>query len=376
VLSQALEMAMGLTQAGEAAIWLVDEQTGELFLEAEQGIEDERIRRLRLPVTDTLAGKVIETKEPLRTSREPDSEKVKLKTDYLVEAVVYVPLVLGGIAFGVLAAAHREPGNEFSVRDEKLLSAIADFAAIAIQNSRLYEATDKALASRIEDLAALNHALAHDLRGLMASISGYAELLKMGGNLNERDAGFANNITSTSKRTLRMVDQLLDITFLSEAPQIQRASFDLAEAVATAMADLEGAALVKSMELDFEVKGTPYKIDGDATLLYRSTLNLIDNAVKYSPENTKISVKLTFGEENVTLQVRDEGSGIPEEDLPHLFDKYFRGRKIGSGELGMGLGLHMVHSTVKAHGGEITARNVEGSGAEFTITLPANAHVE
>jgi len=156
VLAQVLSIAMALTSAREATIWLVDEQSGELVLEAERGIEDDQIRRLRLPVKDTLAGKVIRTGKSLRTSRTPDGKQVKVKTGYLVEALVYVPLTLGGVTFGVLAAAHREPGKAFTAHDKRLLETIGDFAAIAVQNSRLYRATDETLAGRVEELTVLN----------------------------------------------------------------------------------------------------------------------------------------------------------------------------------------------------------------------------
>ena len=139
VLDQALGMAMSLTSAREAAIWLVDAQTQELFLEAERGIQDESVRRMRLPVTDRLVSKVIQTGAPLSASREVSGEEVKVRTGYTVEALLYVPLVHGDETLGVLAAAHRDPGKVFGPRDEKLLSAVADFAAIAIQNTWLYK---------------------------------------------------------------------------------------------------------------------------------------------------------------------------------------------------------------------------------------------
>ncbi|MBE2223224.1 MAG: GAF domain-containing protein, partial [Anaerolineae bacterium] len=157
VLNQMVETAMTLTSAGESSIWLVDEQTGDLFLEAERGIQDAAIKRMRLPINeDTLAGKVVKTGQPLRVWRQPGEEQIKVKTNYLVEALAYVPLTLGGVTFGVLSATHREPGKRFDERDERLLTAIADFAAIAVQNARAYQATDAALARRFNELSALN----------------------------------------------------------------------------------------------------------------------------------------------------------------------------------------------------------------------------
>jgi pSer/pThr/pTyr-binding forkhead associated (FHA) protein len=105
VLHQAMEMAMRFVPADEITFWLVDEPTGELFLEAGRGTSETQIQRL--PVADTLAGKVIQTGKPMRANRQQDEGQIKLKTGYLVEAVIYVPLSLGGVPFGVMSVVHR-----------------------------------------------------------------------------------------------------------------------------------------------------------------------------------------------------------------------------------------------------------------------------
>lgn len=157
VLNQVASTARALTAAGETGIWLVDERSGELMLQAERGMEDERIRRMRLPVdVASPMAEVLRTNRPLRVSRQPGEEEIKVKTGYLVEALAYVPITLGGVTFGVLGASHRKPGRQFNERDERLLRAIADFAAIAIQNARQYQTTDAALEQRVRELAALN----------------------------------------------------------------------------------------------------------------------------------------------------------------------------------------------------------------------------
>jgi two-component system, OmpR family, phosphate regulon sensor histidine kinase PhoR len=157
VLNQVASTARTLTAAGETGIWLVDEESGELMLQAERGMEDERIRRMRLPVdVASPMVEVLRSNRPLRVSRQPGEDEIKVKTGYLVEALAYVPISLGGATFGVLGASHRKPGRQFNERDERLLQAIADFAAIAIQNARQYQNTDAALEQRVRELAALN----------------------------------------------------------------------------------------------------------------------------------------------------------------------------------------------------------------------------
>jgi signal transduction histidine kinase len=155
-LNQIVEGAMSLTAANETAIWLLDEETGELFLEAERGIGDERIRRVRIPVSDKLVYQVIETGQSLRANRTPDGDRIEVRTGHLVEALIYVPIALGGVTFGVLASAHHQPGQAFGPNDQRILETIADFAAIAVHNSRLYGAADSAAAQRVAELTAIN----------------------------------------------------------------------------------------------------------------------------------------------------------------------------------------------------------------------------
>ena len=157
VLNQVAESAMTLAAAGEASIWLIDEASGDLEMVAGYGLQDERVRYLRLSTgEETMAGQVVKSGKPLRASHKPGEDAIKVKTGYLVEALMYVPITLGGGTFGVLSVVHQQIGKEFTDRDERLLRAIADFAAIAIQNARLYQATDQALENRVRELAALN----------------------------------------------------------------------------------------------------------------------------------------------------------------------------------------------------------------------------
>ncbi len=626
VLKQVARTAMALASAGEAGVWLVDEQTSELRLEAYEGIDDPNIQHMRLPVTGTLAGKVIETGKPLRATSQQEGQRIKVKTGYLVGALVYVPISLGGATFGVLAAAHREENKSFSARDEKLLQIIAEFAAIAVQNSRLYHATDRALAQRVEELSALNQlsravsssldlgmvhdvlveqiirrwdveavrlwlvdekekklvlyrgtrpgapwpafdlyrgligaavetcegmysndimhdpnydpelveatgvqvismiavplivqnqvvgvlalynrkqglfseddvqrlesfanpvataiqnarlfaesereraivraamgtlsqplvildeqghtvvanraaeevlthhmsevfegisegvgrtteikvgaetyittaehapevgtiivmqdmtyvkrleqtraefvsALSHDLKGPLTSIKGWVTLIQQTGPLSDLPTKFLGRITMSADTILRMINQLLDIALLSDSPLQTSGPTDLVEQANRAVEDLEGAAMVRGITVSVNVSGEPYVVRGDANRLYRSILNLIENALKYSPDGTLVQVSLSFDEDAARVSVRDNGPGIAQTDLPHIFDRYFRGEASLSNQPGIGLGLALVQAAAKAHGGTVTARNADSGGAELTIVLPAS----
>ncbi len=629
VLNQIAEMAMSLTSAGETGIWLVDELTGELFLEAERGIKDERVRRMRLPIReDTLVGKVIRTGKPLRARRHPGQDQIKVKTNYLVEALVYVPITLGDETLGVLAAVHREPGNQFNERDERLLVAIADSAAIAIQNARLYEATDQALERRVQELSALNevsrtvsasldvgvvydvlveqvnkhwpvetvqlwllnerdgvldrlevtvenqpkakqcpidrgiigtvaqsgdavltndvqahpaydaeidaingrlptsivcvplrsrrivgvlalfdkegsefteedlhrlrtfanpvataienarlfaeagrqraaiqataqalsqpliildergevlisnqaantilethmaqlfeafskgvgvtsevvigeqtylsttehlpdlgtiivmqdityvkqleqersdfmHALSHDLKSPLTSIMGWAQLLEKVQPLDEKGFRYINRIMAASDRMLDMIGQLLHTVDQRDAVQLSQEACDLIQIIDKVVGDVQGAALNKSIAIEVEHQGAPFSVLADATRMYHMILNLVDNAVKYSPNKSRVDVQVQFRVTGIVILVQDDGPGIPKDDLDFVFDKYYRSKQTEA-QPGAGLGLSVVKAIAEAHGGQVVVANLPGRGAEFMITLPGSMRI-
>lgn len=365
VLNQAMEMAMRFVPADEITFWLVDEPTGELFLEAGRGTEETQIQRL--PVADTLAGKVIQTGKPMRANRQQDEGQIKLKTGYMVEAVIYVPLSLGGVPFGVMSVAHRERGKLFTTHDEKVLAAIADMTAVAVHNARLYQATERALTRHAKVVTALSYALSYDFKNLVKSAIGYAGMLENDPSLNGDTINIATHIGEAGNRLTRLLDQLTEVAKLCENPVMHSAPCDLAEVVGAAVDDLQFVAAAKGSYVEFQLIGEPAVILGDDTHLYRTVHNLVDNAIKFSPRGAQVTVSLVFGRNDIILRVRDTGPGIPEDDLPYLFDKYYRS---GDGQPGLGLGLEIVRATVEAHRGTIAARNAEDGGAEFLITLP------
>jgi len=370
VLKQTLELTIALTEVDEASIWLVDEKTGELFLEADRGIADEQIRHMRLSVTDTLAGKVIETGKPVHVNRTAGGDRIKVKTGYLVDAVIYVPLALGGMTFGVLSAAHRATGKSFGIYDERTMTAIADFTAIAVQNARVYEATKHALACRDKVLAAFRSALSYNLKKMLNSSIGYAGLLKSFQPLDDQSTEIVESIVAAGDSMGQLVDQLIGAASLSELATFNFSTCELVDSVARAVEAIQPAAAAKSIDVDFQLMGEPYLVQGDDAYLCRSVLNLLDNAVKFSPEGAKVAITLVFSPSDIIIRVRDTGPGIPEDQLPDLFLRFFRSKDPATGQGGLGLGLELVRATVEAHRGTLVAHNMEQGGAEFMITLP------
>lgn len=375
VFKQTLETAMSLTHADETSIWLVDDMTGELFLEAEQGMQDKHIRHARLPVVDSLAGKVIETGQPLYANTQDSNEYIKVKTGYLVGAVLYVPLTLGGVTFGVLSAAHQSPGDAFSEHDEKLLSIVAEYAAIAVQNARVYKATHHALARQTNIISALDYALSHSLKNPLNATIGYTGLLESLGPFEEETEDLVGKIRVAGHEMAQLVDQMRELVSLAGNPTVRHDICELADILLRAVEQRGKIAAEKSVSLELRQLGTPYMIYGDPTLLYRSLLHLLDNTIVCAPDGTNIDIAIIFGDNDVIIRIIHHGDSLPDAETPSTFETFlFSGGSEEGGANGR-LALALVWLTVEAHRGVVDIRNVNDEGVEFIITLPGMLRV-
>ncbi len=221
-----------------------------------------------------------------------------------------------------------------------------------------------------KDRAEFINALSHDMKSPLTSIMGWAQLLGQIIPLDDRGKQYLGKMLAAANRMLDMISQMLHTATGEEGIQILKKQCDLEDVLNHALADIEGAALHKNIKINFQKSGDPYQILADENRLYHMFLNLIDNAVKYSPPETSIYVRVHFGLDTLTLQVQDEGPGIPESELSRIFDKYYRSAKTNQ-QPGAGLGLSVVQAIVEAHEGRIIAGNYPKGGARFTITLPA-----
>lgn len=178
------------------------------------------------------------------------------------------------------------------------------------------------------------------------------------------------------KRALRLVNDLMDLTRLSdEGPRFDGAPVDLACVVLNAAQDLDHEIRARRQTLALELLPEALWVRGDAARLEQIVGNLLENSCKYSPDQGRIMVTLSHAEDLAVLCVRDDGAGIPAEDLPHIFQPYFRGSNSAQAPNGgLGLGLTLTERLVKLHGGTIEAKSRgAGYGSEFTVRLPAGA---
>jgi two-component system, OmpR family, phosphate regulon sensor histidine kinase PhoR len=255
--------------------------------------------------------------------------------------------------------------GEITIGDYTYLSTVqhlSDVGTIAVMQDITY------VKQLEQDRADFLHALSHDLKSPLTSIAGYAQLLQKVIEPDKKSTHYLSQVLSASERMLGMINQLLQVA-RGDTVELEREHCYLHKIVSEVVDDVEGSALNKSIAVKLTATGEPVPILGDTTRLYHLALNLVDNAIKYSPAQTAVSVHIDHTADTITLRVQDEGPGIPEKELSRVFDKYYRGTQ-AKYQPGAGLGLSVVWAIAQAHDGRATVHNADGGGAVFTVTLP------
>lgn len=209
----------------------------------------------------------------------------------------------------------------------------------------------------------------HELRTPVAVILAYAESLAASPALPQEEREKAETILDECRRMQRMIAQMLTLTRAQEGRcpvTMERVCLnDILEGVTAALDDAAGA---RKIALHVE-PGERVEITADQSLMTQLTLNLAENAVKYGREGGNVWLSASGGKDRATLTVRDDGIGISEENLPHIFERFFRA-DAARDRTGTGLGLSIVQWIVSLHGGQIDVKSRLGEGTEFTVTLP------
>jgi len=292
---------------------------------------------------------------------------------------LFLPMRTGRGAVGVVGLDSDRPGPLLTPDQRRLLDALADQAALAIERVNLAQAVDEArLAAESERLrSALLTSISHDLRTPLASILGSATSLRnYRKSLDDAaQAELIGTIQEEAERLNRFIGNLLDMTRLESGAIEPRAeAVDLADVIGSSLGRASKVLAAHEVELDLAADLPMLRLD--PVLLEQVLFNLLDNAAKYAPAGTRVRLEARSERDSVRLSVFDHGEGIPPVDLERIFDKFYRVHAADRQRAGTGLGLAICRGFVEAMGGTIVAGNREdGPGAVFTITLPVSAEV-
>lgn len=289
---------------------------------------------------------------------------------------LFLPMRTGRGPVAVIGIDSDKTGPILDPDQRRHLDALTDQAALAIERVNLAEDVDRAARAAEKDRlqSALLTSISHDLRTPLASILGAAASLDTLSGLSEADRkDLLSTIREEAERLNRFIANLLDMTRLESGAVAPNMSLlYIGEIVSSALRRAEK--ILAGHRIKHLIAPDLPLVSLDAVLFEQVLFNLLDNASKYAPPNSTISIQSWSDGAAVHLQILDEGDGIPKEDLPRIFDKFYRVRKSDSQRAGTGLGLAICRGFVEAMGGIIEVANrSDRTGAVFTITLPVPA---
>ena len=295
-------------------------------------------------------------------------------TDTLPAAdALYIPLAAAHGLVGVLAVCHVDPGYLLSPEQRMFMDAVTDQIALALERDQLTQSARKAqLQAETENLrSSLLSSVSHDLRTPLAVITGASSSLLEGKSDSQSGRELLQTIRDESERLTRLVGNLLDITRLEAGAVTLRKEWQpIEEVIGSAIHHLERH--LQGREIRTSIPENLPMVEMDGVLLEQVLVNLLENAIKYTPAGSGISIASRMSGRQMVVEVSDEGPGLIPGEEAKIFEKFYRGDR-SRGQRGAGLGLPICRAIVSFHGGRIWAENRQPPehGAIFLFTIPA-----
>jgi signal transduction histidine kinase len=294
-------------------------------------------------------------------------------------SIVIAPMLWEGKRVGAIHVS-RQPLQAFTDKDIALLRTFSDQAAIAIQNARLFNETQ----TKTRELEAANQHkseflanMSHELRTPLNAIIGFSEVLieRLFGELNEKQDDYLKDIHSSGKHLLSLINDILDLAKIeSGRMELDLGNFGAAAAMGNAMTLVRERAQRHGVSLSLEAGDVTGELRADERKFKQILLNLLTNAVKFTPDGGRITVRARMLDGGVEVAVTDTGIGIAKEDQAVVFDEFRQvGRHYTNKQEGTGLGLTLTKRFVELHGGTLRLESEPGVGSTFTFTLPSQA---
>lgn len=341
----------------------------------------ERLAKLSLARRHTLGALAIETKQPqlidditpeFMAANAQDEEHLQVVRELASRSGLAVPLLVGDRVLGALILTSSRP-HRFQPRDIGLVSELARRAALAIENARLHEAEKRATRARDEVLGIV----AHDVRSPLHVILLAAQMLerKLPDSSDVKCREYVKDIKRSVARGERLIRDLLDVSRMEAGASILARSVVATKSVVVDVSvSLRLLAAEASIDVRLEIDEQLPAIWADQDRLMQVLENLIGNAIKFTPRGGCITVAATqIPGEFVRFSVADTGVGIPEQNLPHVFDRFWQA-ETGS-RSGAGLGLPICKGIIEEHDGRIWVESKLGRGTKFSFTIPTMAAV-
>lgn len=214
--------------------------------------------------------------------------------------------------------------------------------------------------------------VSHDLRSPLTLMRGYATMLDTVGELNEQQVGYVKKIVTGVENMSRLVNNLLDLGRIEFGVGLQVENVLVMDIIERVTSALQLQASQKNIQLTLELpRDMPSMVEADQSLLHQAVYNLVENAIKYTTPLGKVTIRTISQQDHLIFAIEDSGIGIPAEDVPHLFEKFYRGKqREARSQPGSGLGLAIVYSIAESHRGRIWVESTVGKGSTFFLQIP------
>jgi PAS domain S-box-containing protein len=323
---------------------------------------------------------IIKTGQPFMATGITDDQLVRAARDaehldamrYLrPTSYIAMPLIANGRPLGAMTFVTAESVPPYVAEDLQFVQAVAERAALAVDNARAYSQARAANRAKDEFLATLSH----ELRTPINAIMGWAQMLQHGVVDEKRLAHAVDAIVRNAAAQARLIEDLLDLSrIISGKLRLDVESIDVGEVVSAAVATFEPAADAKGLRLQSIADASGARVYGDRQRLQQAVWNLLSNAVKFTPRGGRVQVQVLRLNSHVEIVVSDTGEGIRLDVLPYIFDRFRQADSSSTRRhTGLGLGLAIVRHISELHGGTVEAlSDGPGQGATFRIKLPVS----
>ena len=362
--------AARLTSARSCLLFLHDVASDDYAAEAGVGVPEETLRTLRFQMGIGYHGQVVQSTQSMLLEDLGDAVGAE-EIMSLVRAknALIVPLQGNESVMGTITCLNRD-GVGFSTEDQDMLKMLASQATIAITNADLYERTKELDRLKSEFVAVVSH----EVRTPLTSIKGSLELLgdERFHKLPPPQKELLSICQANTERLISLINDILDFSKLESSKlSLTVESIDAGTVLTEAVENIQNLAKQKGVEIDLKIDPSTGSIEADPMRVGQVATNLLGNAIKFSPEQSRIEVFASGDESQITVSVKDYGRGIAQRDLNRLFQRFAQldsstTRKAG----GTGLGLVISKGIVEQHGGKIWVESSVGEGSTFSFSLP------
>ncbi|HEX9985934.1 MAG TPA: HAMP domain-containing sensor histidine kinase [Thermoanaerobaculia bacterium] len=284
--------------------------------------------------------------------------------------MIFAPLVSRGETLGLVSAVSTET-RPFTDDDVTMFAELTRHASLAIDNARLYHESQQVVRAREEVLAIVSH----DLRNPLSGVTLGASLMQMSDTLSEEDREQVDTIVLSAKRMSRLIEDLLDVTRLDGGKRlpIDPGRVEVASLLNELNDIFKAQFAANEVSLQLHIENGASVVWADRHRVLQVLSNLLGNALKFTPQDGFVSIRVTPQDGYVLFSVIDSGPGIPPENLNDVFNPYWQAKR--TERMGAGLGLPIAKGIVEAHGGRIWVESEQGVGTKFFFTLPASVEV-